>query len=70
MIINVLDSKFYLRYAPKNQKGNFDKLYGCLYDGIKTDVQGAFHYYSVYLLRKLAFAMVVYYLSDPEWSLF
>lgn len=41
-----------------------------MYDGLKTNVPGFFQYFSVFLIRKLTYAGLVYYLSDKKYCMF
>ena len=49
---------------------DFDGLYAVLYETVKTTGTGPFQYWSVYLLRKMLYAYIVFYFKEEEYTLF
>jgi len=66
----ILQTKYDNRYDASYKKKSFDSVYDTLYSGLRTNLQGPFHYFSIYLVRKMLFAFVVYFFSGQEWALF
>jgi hypothetical protein len=64
IVIFILDLKYAMRYQNPYKRAGFDKLYDILYHGLITNQSGAFHYYSVYLIRKFLFAHIVFYFHE------
>jgi hypothetical protein len=53
-----------------SNKKLFDQFYEVLYEGKKTQLRGAYQYFSLYLLRKMLFAFIVYHFHELHWALF
>jgi hypothetical protein len=60
------DLKYQMRYRNRYQKSHFDTFYSVLYENLRTEMIGPFQYYSVYLLRRLLFAYIVFYFTDES----
>jgi hypothetical protein len=68
-VVILLNQTYKARFMPVYMRHHFNLLYGFLFNGIKTNTQGIKQYFSVYLLRKFLFAMLVYHYSDMEYTM-
>lgn len=66
----ILEIKFQIRYSTKLIRRKFDSFYEILYEGLKTQISGPYHYQSLNLLRRLIFAYIVFYFPSEEFTLF
>jgi hypothetical protein len=69
VVMFLLQYKYDIRYQNKFVQNDFALVYEILYENLRTETYGPFQYYTVYLLRKLIFANMVYYLSDEVFTL-
>jgi len=47
----------------------FDRIYSCLYEDFKTN-SGIFHYYTVFMLRRIFFVYICFKWYQPEYTFF
>lgn len=70
VVIYLMETKFRNRYSHPYIRHSFDEIYESLYENLKTGVSGLKHYQSLQLLRKMAFAYIVFFFMSEEWMLF
>jgi len=51
-------------YALKREEKEFDKQWGVFYEELKDYDNFGMQYYTAYVLRRMLFVMIVYYLGD------
>jgi hypothetical protein len=65
IVMVILSRKFdYVKHGTRLKNKAYDKIYTAVYMGLKTDVSGPYHYFSIFLLRKLAYAHIVFYFYE------
>ena len=55
-----------MQYKPRAANINFDRVYGGLFETYRTNLPGFLQYFSVYLVRKQAYAHIVFYLNEEQ----
>jgi hypothetical protein len=64
IVVYILQRKYETRYSTELKMGPFNKLYDVLYEGMRTNITGYLHYYSIFLFRKMIFCFLVYYMHQ------
>jgi hypothetical protein len=67
IVMIILQQKYNQRYNTDFKQDGFNNMYSCLFEGLRTNQPGYTHYYSIYLLRKLIFGMIVYNLHEMHY---
>ena len=52
----------------ENLQRIYDRIYGSMYEGMKTTSDGIWHFYSVFLMRKLVFGLMVFEFYEPVYT--
>jgi hypothetical protein len=52
----------------KSHEKSFDSMYICLYEGLRTSNICIFHYYFVYLIRRVLFCQIAFWLHEPQYT--
>jgi hypothetical protein len=51
-----------------DKENAFNEKYADLYDGFKKNCHPTLYYNMVFIIRRLIFVSMVYFLSDPSWA--
>ena len=54
----------------RSEEQDFDNMYGCLYEDFKTYNQGNFIYYTFFIVRRVLFVWVTFFMADSHYSIF
>ena len=68
ILMTIMEIRFRMRYQNRSMMAQFDQFYSVLYENLRTDVSGPLHYWSIFLVRKLVFAYIVYYLDEEIYT--
>ena len=52
----------------KDREG-FNELYECLYEDFREQKSGLLHYYAIYMIRRVIFVIVCFWLWTPEYTM-
>lgn len=69
-VIILLNQAYDMRFWPHHKKHHFNIFYEFLYDGLKTNVTGLYQYFSVFLVRKFLYSLLVYYYNESVYCMF
>ena len=56
-------------YLLKGDQAIFNETYECLYDGFVVQKSGLFHYYSVYMIRRIVFVAICFIFWEEQFTL-
>lgn len=69
-VVYILNVKFQMRQMTNFKQYGFNNLYEFLFSGFRTNVQGVFQYFFLFLFRKQIYAHLVYYFDADAFCMF
>jgi len=68
LAVYILHKKSRAPFMAKSEEGSFDEMYECLYEDLRTTNTGIFHYYFVFLMRRMIYCHFAYWYYEPVYT--